>query len=58
MPADKNATTPAASAPIGTPPAGGRWTWDGAAWVRLPETDEAAAPAAAAPAALNTAPKE
>ena len=52
-------TAPAASAPIGTPPAGGRWTWDGAAWVRLPETDEAAATApAAAPAALNTAPKE
>lgn len=23
--------------PIGTPPAGGRWTWDGAQWVRLPE---------------------
>jgi len=57
MPADKTTATPAASAPIGTPPAGGRWTWDGAAWVRLPETDEAAAPAAAAPAALNT-PKE
>jgi hypothetical protein len=39
-------TTPAASVPIGTPPAGGRWTWSGA-WVPLPETDEAAAPAAA-----------
>lgn len=22
--------------PVGTPPEGGRWTWDGA-WVRLPE---------------------
>lgn len=38
------ATPPAA--PVGTPPAGGRWTWNGA-WVPLPETDEAAAPAAA-----------
>ena len=57
MPADKTTATPAPSAPIGTPPAGGRWTWNGA-WVALPETDEAAAPAAAAPAALNTAPKE
>ena len=57
MPADKTTATPAPTAPNGTPPAGGRWTWNGA-WVALPETDEAAAPAAAAPAALNTAPKE
>lgn len=40
--------------PVGTPPEGGRWTWVDA-WVRLPETDEAAAPAAAA---ANTTPKE
>lgn len=35
--------------PIGTPPAGGRWTWDAATatWVPLP--DHAAAPAAPAP---------
>ncbi len=26
--------------PEGTPPEGGRWTWDGAAWVRLPEDDK------------------
>lgn len=45
---------PTASTPIGTPPAGGRWTWNGA-WVALPETDEAAAPAAAA---ATTTPKE
>lgn len=34
--------------PIGTPPAGGRWTWDIAAqaWAPLPDTP---APAAAAP---------
>lgn len=56
MPADKT-TAPAPSAPIGTPPAGGRWTWDGAQWARLPETDAEAAAPAAAPAP-NTAPKE
>lgn len=42
--------------PVGTPPEGGRWTWDGAQWVRLPE-DEPAAPAAAQPAA-EAAPEE
>lgn len=37
--------------PVGTPPAGGRWTWDGTAWVPLPEPgDEPAAISAPAPA--------
>lgn len=31
---------PAASEPVGTPPAGGRWTWDGQAWQLLPEPDQ------------------
>ena len=54
MPAARNATPTAAPAapardlaqPIGTPPAGGRWTWDIAAqaWAPLPDTP---APAAA-----------
>lgn len=30
--------------PVGTPSEGGRWTWDGAQWVRLPELDEAQQP--------------
>lgn len=48
------AAAPADTLPIGTPPAGGRWTWNGA-WVPLPEIDEAAAPAAAS---TTTATKE
>ena len=54
MPAARNAPATAAPAepardsaqPIGTPPAGGRWTWDIAAqaWAPLPDTP---APAAA-----------
>lgn len=27
------------SEPQGTPPTGGRWSWDGAQWVRLSEQD-------------------
>jgi len=34
------------SEPVGTPPEGGRWTWDGSAWVRVPEEDNSAASAA------------
>jgi hypothetical protein len=33
--------------PVGTPPAGGRWTWANGQWQRLPEVDAPAAPAAA-----------
>ena len=33
--------------PVGTPPAGGRWTWDGSQWQRLPEAGDTPAPAAA-----------
>jgi hypothetical protein len=33
--------------PVGTPPAGGRWTWADGQWQRLPEVDASAAPAAA-----------
>ena len=36
------------SAPTGTPPAGGRWTWDGAQWVPLPEATTPASPDTAA----------
>lgn len=43
---EKTAAPAPVEPPVGTPPAGGRWTWNGA-WVALPETDEAAAPAAA-----------
>ena len=51
MPAAKPAPAPAEPPnlqPVGTPPAGGRWTWDAGhqAWVPLPEP--AAAPAATA----------
>lgn len=58
--ADKTpATAPADTQPIGTPPAGGRWTWSGGQWVQIPESDEPAAPAPAGPpAATNAAPKE
>jgi hypothetical protein len=37
----------APAAPIGTPPAGGRWTWADGQWQPLPEVDAAPAPAAA-----------
>ena len=40
--------------PVGTPPAGGRWTWDGS-WVRLPEVNE---PGDSAAADSQTTPKE
>lgn len=40
-------TAAAPAAPVGTPPAGGRWTWDGSAWQRLPEAGDTPAPAAA-----------
>ncbi len=33
--------------PVGTPPAGGRWTWADGQWQPLPEVDAAPAPAAA-----------
>lgn len=33
--------------PVGTPPAGGRWTWADGQWQPLPEVDAPAAPAAA-----------
>lgn len=50
------ATAIAATPPIGTPPAGGRWTWSGSEWVQIPEPD---APAAASAAdAPNTPPQE
>lgn len=34
--------TPPAVQPVGTPPEGGRWTWDAQAaeWLRLPEPDQ------------------
>jgi hypothetical protein len=52
--ADKASTTNA-TPPVGTPPEGGRWSWDGRQWVRLPELE--GAPTAAAPAP-STASKE
>lgn len=41
MPRETSAPSPAPApaAPVGTPPAGGRWTWDGTDWVPLPEPD-------------------
>lgn len=47
-PAPAPATAALSAEPIGTPPHGGRWTWDIPAqvWVELPDT--AAAPAAPA----------
>ena len=50
----KDASTPALQ-PVGTPPHGGRWTWDvqAAEWLLLPEPD-APADAAANP---TTAPE-
>lgn len=47
--------SPAASEPVGTPPHGGRWSWDAqaAAWQLIPESE---APAAAA-ADPTTAPE-
>ena len=44
--ASNPAPAPAPSAPIGTPPHGGRWCWDGAQWLPL---DEPTPPADAAP---------
>jgi hypothetical protein len=35
MPTQQSTTTQ----PSGTPPEGGRWTWDGAQWVRLPDSE-------------------
>jgi len=32
--------------PVGTPPEGGRWTWDGAQWLRMSEEPETTPPAA------------
>lgn len=31
--------------PVGTPPEGGRWTWNGAQWVRKPEAAQITTPA-------------
>lgn len=42
--ADTHAADVSSPPPIGTPPAGGRWTWDGAQWAPLPEPAEPAAP--------------
>lgn len=41
MPRESSAPSPAPApaAPAGTPPEGGRWTWDGTQWVPLPEPD-------------------
>jgi hypothetical protein len=50
---------PAAPAqPVGTPPGGGRWTWDAQAaqWVSLPDTADIEIPFA--PAMDNTQDKE
>lgn len=36
-----------AGEPVGTPPEGGKWTWDGAQWVRLSEDENNTAASAA-----------
>ncbi len=56
MPAARPAPLPPAEPnrePVGTPPGGGRWTWDfdTCQWVPLPDQ-------AAAPTPTDTAPKE